>query len=265
MILWTHAAYATPQTNVCEAKHALAQWLAPFRSAGWLESDAIQHKVVEQLHTEAHRSALSIVLTQPTVCGCTITRGLPRDETLMIGRETGLYMNDASHPRIAAVMTTRGSRLALAKVHLARWLAQVDHVIVSDEGTVDVHVGLTWGGPFAHRALAGLMCMHARLSTRRYEWVAVLDDDTVVSLPLLEASLAHSARADHINVEEPHLLGAHIDAVEWPQEPTCARAPFPCIRSGVCRTIRSHLTTRAQSSRHKRLDRGLVTEQTLAH
>ena len=106
IILWTHAAYVTPQTNVCEAKHALAQWLAPFRSASWLESDAIQHKVVEQLHTEAHRSALSIVLTQPTVCGCTITRGLPRDETLMTGRETGLYMNDASHPRIAAVMTT---------------------------------------------------------------------------------------------------------------------------------------------------------------
>jgi len=111
------------------------------------------------------------------------------------------------------VMSSMSSRLHLANVQYHAWVHSHDHLIACEERQYfPLNHPLTWlcgmnyGSPLAHRALAAVLCAHRTPQRQAYDWMLVVDDDTVVNVATIDALLRGAApRA------VPSMLGSRVD------------------------------------------------------
>ena len=99
------------------------------------------------------------------------------------------------HYVLALLWTTSTDRRWRIELSLRIWAAQFPRLIVSDwEDTESALVGMRWGVRATKRLLPGILCFGNALRGR-YDWLAVLDDDTAVDasamIALTTVRLAH--------------------------------------------------------------------------
>lgn len=107
-------------------------------------------------------------------------------------------------------MTTFSDRLDLVAVAHAEWMQGMDHLVACEQQSLAVHelgwlCTMYYGGKLAHRALAGVLCAH-RVSISLYDWMLVVDDDTVIRIGALDAALRGASPST-----VPSMLGTRVD------------------------------------------------------
>lgn len=175
----------------------------------------LDQSVLEWLVEEpATATALQKALLHPGGCACNVTRA--RRST--ISRERG----KPSGVQVLVVVSTSSAREVYVRLQLDEWLREYDHLIVSGYSTPrreHFEVGLEWGSTTAHRTIAGVVCAHAR-RPHEYDWMALIDDDTILSVPRLVAAL----EAVDAQPSQPLFFGARIDSLRGPGVPADAAA-----------------------------------------
>ena len=125
--------------------------------------------------------------------------------------------NGTTHYRwVFLVQTGGGARRKLVLTQLMTFLALYPHVIVGEhtsdpERILDMPGGVrhlrppltqAWGGPFGQKILGGISCVHSMFGSR-YDFLGVLDDDTIVNVQKLDLVLQQL----NLRPSDPYLLG----------------------------------------------------------